>query len=130
MREGDLFSKEFVVSEALQNGFVELFKDRNPLHVDKAFAVAKGFQGRVMHGNILNGFLSFFIGECLPIKNVMIYSQEIHFRKPVYAGDVLQYKAMITTVFESTNVAEFKFVFERGEQEKVANGKIQIGILK
>ena len=65
---GDTFNEEFHVSDEIYAGFIQLFKDKNPLHTDQEIAIKKGFKGMVMHGNILNGFLSYFIGECLPTK--------------------------------------------------------------
>jgi 3-hydroxybutyryl-CoA dehydratase len=127
---GDTFAQSFTVSEPTYNGFVELFKDRNPLHTDTDFAAAKGFKSKVMHGNILNGFLSFFIGECLPTKDVIIHAQEIQFKNPVYLGDELQFKAVIEGFYESVGVVEFKFDFRNADAKVVAKGKIQIGLLK
>jgi len=128
MVKGDLFSHEFFVSEKIYLGFIELFNDKNPLHTEDSFAKEKGFEGHVMHGNILGGFLSYFIGECLPKKNVIIQTQEIKYRKPVYLNDKLTFKAEVTEVFDSVNVIEFKFSFEKNN-DKIAKGKIQIGII-
>ena len=124
------FNLKFVVSNEIQQNFIQNFKDENPLHTDEAFAREKGFKGRVMHGNILNGFLSYFIGECLPVKNVIIHSQEIQFKNPVYANDELDFSAEVTGVYESVNSVEFKFIFKNPEKKTVAKGKIQIGLLK
>ena len=74
MKEGDCFEARFTVTEETYLGFISLFKDKNPLHTDATFARLRGFDDKVMHGNILNGFLSYFIGECLPMKNVIIHS--------------------------------------------------------
>ena len=82
MKEGDIFLEEFSVAEKVYHGFIETFNDKNPLHTDVSFAQSKGYKGRVMFGNILNGFLSYFVGECLPIKNVIIHSQDIKYKKP------------------------------------------------
>lgn len=130
MDKGSRFIEKFEVSEALHEGFMNLFKDRNPLHTDDSFAQEKGFAKKVMHGNILNGFVSYFVGECLPEKNVMIYSQKIDFKKPVYAGDSLELHAVIDEVFESVNLVEISFEFINQNSVKVAKGKIQIGLLK
>ena len=126
---GDAFVESFVVSEEIQEGFIRLFKDKNPLHTDSSFAVEKGFMGKVMHGNILNGFLSFFIGESLPVKNVIIHSQEIQFKNPVFKNDALQFHASVTGLYESVRVVEFKFYFKNADSKTVAKGKIQIGLL-
>ncbi len=129
MKQGDLFSQTFKISESVYNGFLSVFNDRNPVHVDSAYAQKLGFREKIMHGNILGGFLSYFIGECLPVKNVVIHLQEIKYLKPVFLNDELNFSAKITEVHESVNAIGFSFVFENVQQVKVAKGKIQIGII-
>jgi acyl dehydratase len=145
-QEGQTYEKEFCVSSDVYNGFIDVFHDKNPLHTDAVFAQNKGFQSVVMHGNILNGFLSYFIGECLPTKNVIIHTQEIQFKNAVYLNDVLDFNANVTGIYESVNAVEFKFEFRRSLTKSnisskndnqqvtqkavlVAKGKFQIGIL-
>jgi 3-hydroxybutyryl-CoA dehydratase len=130
VNKGDIYTKEFFISQDIYNGFINLFRDENPLHVNNTFAQEKGFDGKVMHGNILNGFVSYFIGECLPLKNVIIQTQEIKYMKPVYLNDQLIFHAEVEDVFESVRTVEFKFYFEKINKVKVARGKIQIGILE
>jgi 3-hydroxybutyryl-CoA dehydratase len=129
-KSGDTFDESFIVSDEIYNTFIQLFKDQNPLHTNDQFAKEKGFKKRVMHGNILNGFLSYFIGECLPSKSVIIHSQEIQFKNPVYLNDELKFNAVVTGVHDSVNAVEFKFEFKNTEAKTVAKGKIQIGVLK
>lgn len=128
MTKGTRYTRQFIVNENCYSGFIALFNDRNPLHTDEAFALNKGFEGRVMHGNILNGFLSYFIGECLPVKNVIIHSEQITYVKPVYLNDEVTLEAEVEEVYESVNALIFKFVFKTGDK-KVAKGKIQIGLI-
>jgi 3-hydroxybutyryl-CoA dehydratase len=128
-KPGDKFEKRFSVSGKVYSGFIDLFDDRNPLHTDAGFATQRGFKDRVMHGNILNGFLSYFIGECLPTKNVIIHSQQIQYKNPVYLNDELAFEAKVSEVFESVKAVEFDFSFKNAETKTVAKGKIQIGIL-
>ena len=130
MNKGDAFTQSFTVSPDIYEGFISIFNDKNPLHTDEKFAIGKGFNERVMHGNILNGFLSYFIGECLPLKEVLIQTQEIKFIKPVYLNDVLTLHAKIDDVYESVNTIDFKYFFENQDKVKVARGTIQIGLIK
>jgi 3-hydroxybutyryl-CoA dehydratase len=127
---GERFEENFIISDVIYNGFIHIFNDENPLHIDRQFAVDKGFKDVVMHGNILNGFVSYFIGECLPTKNVIIHSQEIQFKNAVYLNDELQFKSEIIGIYESVNAIEFKFDFKNKEGKTVAKGKIQIGLFK
>ena len=128
-KPNDTFTKTFKVSETVYEGFINVFHDKNPLHTDEAFARSKGFRQKVMHGNILNGFLSYFIGECLPLKEVVIHSQEIQYKLPVYINDELLFESTITDVHESVSVVEFSFRFLNSESKIVSKGKFQIGLL-
>ena len=125
----ETFSHNFIVTETVYKGFVNVFQDKNPLHTNEKFAEEKGFAGKVMHGNILNGFLSYFIGECLPVKNVIIHSQEISFKNALYLDNELTFKAEVVDIFESVNAVEFKFNFKNQENKIVAKGKFQIGLI-
>lgn len=129
MQKGDIFEHRFKVSEQVYQGFIGLFNDKNPLHTNSEFAKEKGFESTVMHGNILNGFISYFVGECLPLKNLIIHSQEIKFTNPVYLNEELNFQSEITDVFQSVNVIEFKFKFLTTSGKKAASGKINIGII-
>jgi 3-hydroxybutyryl-CoA dehydratase len=129
MKVNDIFRCDFKVSEKIYQNFIDIFEDKNPLHTDLTFAQSHGFEDKVMHGNILNGFISFFIGEKLPMKNVMILSQEIHYISPIFLNDNLKFVSEITNISESVNVVEFKFTFINAQQKKVAKGKISIKIL-
>lgn len=127
MQQGQIFTHTFAVSESVYHGFIQTFHDRNPLHTDDEFARQMGFSSKVMHGNILNGFLSYFIGECLAQKNVFILSQEIAFNNPVYLNDELDFSAKVVDIHESVSVIEMKYTFKKKSGLKVASGKIKIG---
>ena len=127
---GDKFEQQFVLTSAVYDGFIGVFNDKNPLHTDDVFARSRGFKGKVMHGNILNGFLSYFIGECLPSGDVIIHSQEIQYKNAVYLNDRLCFEALVTGVFESVKAVEFKFSFKSADASILAKGKFQIGLLE
>ena len=129
MKKGDTTVLHFKIDEALYLGFQSLFKDFNPLHTDLSFAKSKGFREQVMYGNILGGFLSFFIGESLPSPDVIIHSQEIKYLHPFYLGDELTLTATVEDVHESVKVVEFKFVFSNVPGQKIAKGRINIGLI-
>lgn len=112
--------------------FQRCSNDYNPLHTDETFAKRKGFEGCVMYGNILNTFISHFVGMLLPSREVMIHSQDISFHKPVYLNDEIQLEAGIDTVSEAVNIINYKLMFRRvvdGRSELIAKGHVQIGLL-
>ena len=129
LKLGDTFEQNFMISNDTHINFINTFQDRNPLHTSDNFAQTKGFESKVMHGNILNGFLSYFIGECLPTKNVIIHTQSIQFKNAVYMDDNLLFSAEVIGTYESVNAVEFKFNFKNSNNKIAAKGEIQIGIL-
>lgn len=130
LKLGDKFAEKFILENEIYQGFMVIFKDKNPLHTNLLFASEKGFKGKVMHGNILNGFLSFFIGQKLPTKNVIIHHQDIQFKNAIYLNDELFFNAEIMGVYDSVNAIEFKYNFKNKESKIIAKGKFQIGLLK
>lgn len=122
----------YKVSQDVYDAFQKCSADMNPLHTDKEFANMKGFPDCVMYGNILNAFLSHFVGMALPSQDVMIQTQDIQFRKPVWLGDEIVIKAMPEDVSEAVQIINFKLKFYRLSEKKpdlVATGHVQIGML-
>ena len=122
----------YTVSQEVYDDFQRCSHDFNPLHTDMEFAKRKGFRSCVMYGNILNAFVSHFVGMLLPLKEVMILSQDISYHLPVYMNDEIVLESSIDTVSEAVNAISYKLKFYRmGEKrELVAKGHVQIGLLK
>ena len=123
----------YQVSPDVYHAFQSCSGDFNPLHTDVAFAQSKGFSGCVMYGNILNGFVSHFVGMLLPTSEVMIQSQDISYHKPVFLNDKVSLEATVDTVSEAVGIIEYKLKFRRisegDKPELVAKGHVQIGLL-
>lgn len=128
MKEGDKFELTYMLTEEVYKGYIQIFNDNNPLHTDHEFATSKGFAAEVMHGGILTGFLSNFVGEQLPIKNVIIQSYKIAFLKPIFLNTKLLFRAHVTGFYESVNCIIFKYEFNN-ESSIVAKGELTIGII-
>lgn len=130
MNKGDKIEHRFNITESVYQKFIDAFNDRNPLHTNETFARLKGFNGKVMHGAILVGFLSYLIGERLAMKEVIVQSYTIQFALPVYMNDILTLNAEISDYFESVETYEIKFFFLNQENKRVARGKVNIGKLR
>lgn len=123
---------DYEVNEQVYEAFRLCSGDENPLHVDDDYALSKGFSGRVMYGNILNAFVSHFVGVLLPCDEVILQSQDINYHAPVYLNDRLYFEARCDTVSEAVQVVVYKFKFTRdddGKRRLVARGHVQIGVL-
>jgi len=129
MQLKDQFEQVYQVTEQIYVGFLNSYGDNNPLHTNAELARSKGFRDRVMHGAIQAGFLSHFIGEALPEKDVIVHTYELHFRNPVYLGDRLTLRAVIADYSESVRCFEIKFRFYNEAGTEVSRGKVSIGLI-
>jgi acyl dehydratase len=131
--ELNVFDKEyhhcFVVTKSVYDAFQKCSDDFNPLHTNEKYAKTKGFPQCVMYGNILNGFVSYFVGMMLPIPDVIIHSQDIVFKNPVFMNDELAFTAKVEDISEAVKVVIFKFDFRNQTGKVVAKGHVQIGII-
>jgi 3-hydroxybutyryl-CoA dehydratase len=124
---GTRFRKQYVIGEEVYRGFLDLFGDASPLHVDDQVARSCGFSAKLMHGAILNGFISDFVGMNFPGKRTLELGVEIHFVKPTYMNDVLELEATVKERLESRQVVVLQFRFQR-EATMVANGRVTVMI--
>lgn len=120
------FTADFVVTPKVHSNFISTFLDQHALHTDQVYAQSFGFEGIVMHGNILNGFLSYFVGEILPLPDVMILRQEIKFSHPVYLNDRIVLEAQVKEIHESVQVAALGFRFMNAAGNTVAKGRVEV----
>lgn len=123
------YHHQFEVTPAVYHAFQQSSGDFNSLHTKEEFAKSKGFKECVMYGNILNGFVSYFVGMMLPTQDVIIHSQDIAYRSPVFLNDILDFSAKVEDISEAVNVVIFKFSFRNKSGKIVAKGHVQIGVI-
>ncbi|PQO22592.1 (R)-hydratase [Rhodobacteraceae bacterium WD3A24] len=69
--------------------FAEVSTDRNPVHLDDAYARDTIFEGRIAHGMLTAGLVSAVIGEQLPGHGTVYLAQSLSFMAPVRPGDTV-----------------------------------------
>jgi len=69
--------------------FAEVSTDRNPVHLDDAYAADTIFAGRIAHGMLTAGLISAVIGEQLPGHGSVYLGQSLQFLTPVRPGDIV-----------------------------------------
>ncbi len=78
--------------------FAEVSTDRNPVHLDDAYARDTIFQGRIAHGMLTAGLISAVIGEQLPGHGSVYLGQSLKFMAPVRPGDVVLAEVTVSAV--------------------------------
>ncbi len=78
--------------------FADVSGDRNPLHMDEAYAQTSPFRGRVAHGMLLGAWISAVLGDALPGPGAIYVSQSLAFRRPVRIGDEVTVRVEVVEV--------------------------------
>lgn len=118
------FKHTYRVSNDLYEQFLGIFKDTNIFHIDSEYAKGKGFTDKIVHGNVLGGFLSHFIGVVLNLDRTVIASETINFHLPVYINDELVLTGEVGDFISSVQAYKVKFYFKNQADQKVASGKV------
>ncbi|MDG4648304.1 MaoC family dehydratase [Roseibacterium sp. SDUM158017] len=78
--------------------FAEVSTDRNPVHLDDAYARDTIFEGRIAHGMLTAGLISAVIGEQLPGHGTVYLGQTLKFMAPVRPGDMVRAEVEVTDI--------------------------------
>ena len=98
------------ITEADIVAFAELTGDRNPVHMDEAYAAKTMFKGRIAHGMLTAGLISAVFGMEMPGPGAIYVSQTLNFKAPVRIGDHVVAKVEVVELNAEKRRARFKCV--------------------
>jgi 3-hydroxybutyryl-CoA dehydratase len=129
LAEGMMREQTYVVTPEVHKNFLRTFDDRSPIHVDADYAKSCGFAGTVMHGAILTGFVSHFVGMVFPGANSLLLSVRLRFSRPSYLGDTLRLRAKITQKLDVEQVIVLQVtVLNQTRGVTAATGRVQVKV--
>jgi len=94
-----------IITEADVQAFAEASGDKNPVHLDEAYAQTTRFGKRIAHGMLVAGLISAVLGTELPGPGTIYLGQELSFKAPVYIGDTVTAEIEVATVREGKPIA-------------------------
>jgi len=125
--EGDeIYTCSMVMRQGIVDKFRLLSGDNNMLHTDESYACKKGYSGRVVYGNMLGVMLSYFVGEKLKDQEIMLLSQSIEYRYPVYINDEISMESKVVFTNVVYGIVEFKVKYRNQVDKLVATGKFSV----
>ena len=110
------------------DAFAELSGDRNPLHVDAAYARSQGFSDRVVHGALLGGLVSNLVGMKLPGRKSLLLTVKLDFPAPTYPGETVQVLAKVDSLHEAQRIVLLKLRITCGDEVR-ARGTAMVKML-
>lgn len=88
--------------------FSEISGDKNPVHLDEAFAKTTRFKERIAHGLLSASFISAVFGMKMPGPGSIYLSQALQFKAPVKIGDTVTAKVKVKNI----DVNRARVIFE------------------
>jgi 3-hydroxybutyryl-CoA dehydratase len=98
------------VSEADIVAFAGVTGDKNPVHLDAAYAAKTMFKERIAHGMLTASYISAVFGMEMPGPGVIYVSQTLNFRAPVKIGDTVTAKVKVVELFPAKRRVRFETV--------------------
>ncbi len=123
-------SFEVTVTEEMMTAFCSVTGDVNPLHTDREYAKAAGYDDRVCYGMLTASFLSTLAGVYLPGRYSLIRTVEIKCALPVFVGDRLTVTGTVTEISTDYGFFEMKVEIRNTSGEKVLRGNMQVGFVQ
>jgi 3-hydroxybutyryl-CoA dehydratase len=98
------------VTEADIVSFAEISGDKNPVHLDAAYAATTMFKERIAHGMLSAAYISAVFGMKLPGPGSIYISQSLNFKAPVKIGDTVVTTVKVTELNPEKKRAKFETI--------------------
>jgi len=106
--------------------FAAITEDRNPAHMDEAYASKTFFKRRIAHGMLVGSLFSTIFGVMLPGLGSIYTKQSLKFTKPVYFGDTITAKVTVREKNLDRNRVTFDCVAVNQDGDTVVVGEAEI----
>ena len=126
---GDYASFTHSFSEADVAAFAKLVGDMNPLHMDDAYAQSTKFGRRIVHGMLVAGLSSRFVGMHIPGRRCLYLGETFAFKHPVFINDSLTVRGKVQSVSPATRVVRIALMITKSTGEEVLSGTADVQIL-
>ena len=94
LKNGQTYSHHFTFSQEEVIAFADVTGDKNPIHLDEAFAKNTIFKKPIIHGFLGGSIFSKVLGTLFPGTGTVYLTQTMSFLRPMYTG--LDYSAVFT----------------------------------
>ena len=119
---------ERTVTQERIAAYAEVSGDRNPLHLDPAFAAGSSFGGLVAHGMILYGFLCDAMRRAHPQEWEASGRIRARFRAPARPGDVVTVMGTRSPAAEEGAAVRYALECRNGHGEVLATANADVTI--
>ena len=84
--------------------FAQVSGDRNPIHLDAAYAERTLFGKRIAHGFLIGSLISALLGNDLPGPGSIYLGQTLKFLAPIHIGDTVSVTVKVVALREDKRI--------------------------
>ena len=128
VKVGQIESFNVEITSDMQDMFLKISGDNNPLHANDDYAKKKGFNQRIVYGMLTASFYSTLVGTLLPGEKCLFHEADIRFRKPVFIGDILQVSGECVEKNDTFNLLVIKAKIYNQKEELISTAKLKVGV--
>ncbi|HEX6622286.1 MAG TPA: MaoC family dehydratase [Pyrinomonadaceae bacterium] len=123
LKVGDAATLSKTIRDEDVRAFAELTGDHNPVHLDDEYAAGTRFGRRVAHGMLAASLISAALANELPGRGTVYLSQQLQFTAPVFPGDTVTARVVVSKVREDKPVVTLDTVCTNQRGETVIRGE-------
>lgn len=126
IQQGDTFMHEFSFTKNDVFQFAEVSGDKNPIHLDDAYAAQTVFKKRVVHGFLGASIFSKVFGMIFPGEGTIYLSQSLKFMAPMYEDEKYIAQFKVLEVFPEKHRAKVETLILDKDGKTVTAGEAMI----
>lgn len=88
------------ITAAMVEEYAHLVGDKNPVHLDDAYAATTRFGKRIAHGMLIAGLISATLASELPGPGCVYLGQNLKFKAPIFLDDTITVMVEVRAVRE------------------------------
>ncbi len=115
-------------SELDVRNFADLSEDRNPLHLDEAYARTTVFGRRIVHGVLVSSMFSALLATTLPGRGTIYLKQSLSFQKPVYLDEEIIASVEVISIREDKPIVTLRTLCKNDKGEIVIDGEAVVKV--
>jgi 3-hydroxybutyryl-CoA dehydratase len=123
---GDSAETTRTIEQADVDAFAQVTGDRNPVHLDEAFAQQTRFGRRIAHGMLTASLISSVLANQLPGEGSVYLGQTLQFVAPVFPGDEVTARVTVTEVRENRPIIKLETTCVNQRGETVIRGEATV----
>lgn len=123
---GDSASISKTITDEDIRAFAQVSGDHNPIHLDDDFASGTRFGRRIAHGMLSASLISSVLANKLPGQGSIYLSQSLRFVAPVFPGDTITAKVIVTAVRDERRIVTLETVCTNQRDEVVIKGEATV----